>query len=534
MVFRCPKASGIRNCDCMVWEPWVHDSPIVLAHEMPFSIGEATFWPASREVQLYGSRSIVEPKVMQLLVALHRASGGVVTKDELLEQCWNGRIIGDDAINRVVSRLRSVAEKQAGKQFRVETITKVGYRLASAKSGSPALSLVGKRPTFVHRVGRREMMVGGGFLGAVTMAGVGWIAPGQGTMPHEARVLVEDARNSLYQFTPDQIENAVGKLRRATYLAPESAEAWGLLSLAYVNASFNARPNQLTNLFARSEDCRRRAFAIEPYQPDALAAKLGTTRIFGNWDSQERGCREALRRHPDHPVLHVALGHLLLEVGRFEESLALFEASLRRTPLCVISHLSQIDILAGLGRFEAADAAVERAFALMPRQPAIWLTKLHYLSYTGRATQATAMIADSDSRPIGIPDWNLKLVAMHASALVTGDRARIRETLNAYGDAVGRGMHVAENAATFAAFVGDVDESFHILNAIYFNRGYKTAGRHWANEQGMYSGRERRTATLFRQPIAAIRRDLRFDRLTKDLGLDLYWERTRSRSKVVA
>ena len=518
----------------MPWEPQVHSAPIVLAHEMPFTIGGATFWPASREVELDGSRSVLEPKVMQLLVALHRASGGVVTKDELLQQCWSGRIIGDDAINRVVSRLRSVAEKQAGKQFRVETITKVGYRLASAKSGSPALSLAGKKPAFAHHVGRREMMIGGASLGAVTIAGTGWITLGQGSMPHEARVLAGDARNSLYQFTPDQIENAVGKLRRATYLAPESAEAWGLLSLAYVNASFNARPDQRANLFARSEECRRRAFAIEPYQPDALAAELGTTPIFRNWGSQERACRDALRRHPDHPVLHVALGHLLFEVGRFEESLALFEASLRRTPLCVISRLCQVDILSGLGRFEDADTAAEHAFALMPRQPAIWFTRLHYLSYTGRASEAAAMVADSDSRPIGIPDWNLDLVAMQASALVTGDRSRIRETVDAYGDAVGRGMTVAENAAVFAAFVGDIDKSFRILNAIYFSRGANIAGLNSANGQGMYSGGERRTATLFRQPIAAIRRDLRFARLTKELGLDAYWERTRSRSKVVA
>ncbi len=71
---------------------------------------------------------------MQFLIALHRADGAVVSKDDLLQSCWEGRIVGDDAINRVVSRLRGVAQNGAGGQFRIETITKVGYRLLS-KSG---------------------------------------------------------------------------------------------------------------------------------------------------------------------------------------------------------------------------------------------------------------------------------------------------------------------------------------------------------------------------------------------------------------
>src|SRR5260221_1251459 len=97
---------------------------IVLAREAPFRIGEAEFRPATREVIFVGETSIVEPRVMQLLVALHRAGGAVVSKDDLGILCWEGRIVGEDAINRVVSRLRAVAEKQAGGQFRLETITK--------------------------------------------------------------------------------------------------------------------------------------------------------------------------------------------------------------------------------------------------------------------------------------------------------------------------------------------------------------------------------------------------------------------------
>src|SRR5688500_17016485 len=83
-------------------------APIVLAHEQAFRIGDAEFTPSTREVRFAGKTSILEPRVMQLLIALHRAGGAVVNKDDLLQSCWEGRIVGEDAINRVVSRLRAI------------------------------------------------------------------------------------------------------------------------------------------------------------------------------------------------------------------------------------------------------------------------------------------------------------------------------------------------------------------------------------------------------------------------------------------
>jgi len=130
-------------------------APIVLAHERSFRIGDAEFHPATREVRFAGRTAIIEPRVMQTLIALQRAGGAVVNKDDLLRSCWEGRIVGDDAINRVISRLRGVAEKEAGRAFRIETITKVGYRLLSSGAealdvgiGAPALAgLTAGRPT---------------------------------------------------------------------------------------------------------------------------------------------------------------------------------------------------------------------------------------------------------------------------------------------------------------------------------------------------------------------------------------------------
>jgi DNA-binding winged helix-turn-helix (wHTH) protein len=66
---------------------------------------------------------------MQVLVALAEAQGRVLTRDELIERCWGGIVVGDNAINRVISRIRQIASDFGMDSFQLETITKVGYRM---------------------------------------------------------------------------------------------------------------------------------------------------------------------------------------------------------------------------------------------------------------------------------------------------------------------------------------------------------------------------------------------------------------------
>ena len=52
-----------------------------------------------------------------------------MTRDELIARCWEGRIVGDNAIQRTISRLRDIAAGFGEGCFRLETVSKVGYRL---------------------------------------------------------------------------------------------------------------------------------------------------------------------------------------------------------------------------------------------------------------------------------------------------------------------------------------------------------------------------------------------------------------------
>ena len=118
--------------------PW----PIDLAHIRPFRIGDVEVRPATRETVRGDQRELLEPLVMQVLIALASARHEILSRDDLINACWGGRAVTDDAVNRVVSRLRALA--RAFETFDVETITKVGYRLVGNVSGlTPAGATAG-------------------------------------------------------------------------------------------------------------------------------------------------------------------------------------------------------------------------------------------------------------------------------------------------------------------------------------------------------------------------------------------------------
>jgi TolB-like protein/tetratricopeptide (TPR) repeat protein len=101
-----------------------------LAHEGGFSLGTLEVRPPTREVMAPHGREVLQPRVMQVLVTLARAGGAVVSRDDLIAECWDGRVVGEDSITLVMSKLRKLAARSGG-AFTVETIPRVGYRLVA-------------------------------------------------------------------------------------------------------------------------------------------------------------------------------------------------------------------------------------------------------------------------------------------------------------------------------------------------------------------------------------------------------------------
>lgn len=137
---------------------------IVLSRASDFSIGPLQVQPSVLQVQFGGSSQTVEPRVMQVLVLLAGERGAVVSRDRLIECCWSGRAVSEDAINRCIAKVRRLgAESDA---YEIETIPRVGYRLVEA--GQPVSPAMRTRP------GRRGLAAIAAVLALALVAGGLW------------------------------------------------------------------------------------------------------------------------------------------------------------------------------------------------------------------------------------------------------------------------------------------------------------------------------------------------------------------------
>ena len=116
-----------------VIKPGLSVERINLANEADFDLGPMRVKPSERAVELNGGRQELQPRVMQVLVALAAARPAVVSRDKLVEQCWDGRIVGDDALNRCILALRHLAQEFTPPPFVIETVPRVGHRLVEGQ-----------------------------------------------------------------------------------------------------------------------------------------------------------------------------------------------------------------------------------------------------------------------------------------------------------------------------------------------------------------------------------------------------------------
>ncbi len=96
--------------------------------EKGFTLGDWEVFPGRRELHRGDAIVRPEPKQLKVLLSLAMRDGEVVTRDQLVDECWDGRPTADEPINRSISQLR----KHLGddKPYRyIDVIVKAGYCL---------------------------------------------------------------------------------------------------------------------------------------------------------------------------------------------------------------------------------------------------------------------------------------------------------------------------------------------------------------------------------------------------------------------
>jgi len=178
---------------------------IDLTREADFLVGGARIRPTACEVAVGDRRIRLQPRVMQVLIMLARAGGEPVSREALTEVCWGQVAVSDDALNRCIQRLRRLAEAEVGGAFSIETIARIGYRLAPGPGGDRE----GKEDAAPGAIGppRARLLAAGG-LAALALAAIAaiWmrnVRPARWTIERSERLAATPLLERQPALSPD-------------------------------------------------------------------------------------------------------------------------------------------------------------------------------------------------------------------------------------------------------------------------------------------------------------------------------------------
>ena len=489
-----------------------------LAHEPAFTLGHLAVHPAMRQVSHDDTRQTVEPRVMQVLVALARAQGAIVTRDELTEWCWDRRIVGDDSINRTLSRIRGIAAEIGGGSFRIETIAKVGYRLIDEHSRAtvPPPESNANPIARPRKIDRRALVAGGVLLAAAGASawrfGLPLVAP---RINPEARILFERGMEANRQGWIETGDQAKSYFEQAVAIDPGFADAWGALALQLQVVGSDGSDDLA--VADRIRSAARRALALDPRQREARVALVMLPGWFRRWAENERAILSLLDDYPRFPALTLHYAGFLAQVARFDEAVTMQELTISNWPFAPEPPNQLIPALCGGGRLVEAEALSDEALRRWPKHPGIWSTRMELLTYSGRAEAALALAADREKHPRGMEQL-IPVMTATARALAY----RWPDDIEAAASGVMQSVRddIANTPAAVRLFtaLGDLDRCFALLDAYLFRRGPLASG---ARPLTPYS--QVYTETLFHPYTRILWPDPRFAALTRDMGLDDYW-----------
>jgi DNA-binding winged helix-turn-helix (wHTH) protein/tetratricopeptide (TPR) repeat protein len=497
---------------------------IALANEPPFRLGAIEVIPAWRQVRSECQGRTLEPRVMQVLVALARAEGGIVGRDELIARCWGGRIVGENAINRVISILRALAaETQA---FEIETITKVGYRLH--RNGARAEPALVPSAPLLSSLSRRTAI-------ATVSAGVATAAAGAGGywLWREDLSPQRRAAQRHYQAAIDSERlgdagraQAIARYEQAVRTDPNYAPAWGGLARALASSVDTLEERQIEPVALRIDQAADRALRLDPGNADALLAQVAVTPGYRNWARQQRVAEDALARCPELGVIRALLATSLANVGRNREALVVIRNAVAREPLMPGYQARLAWLLWQTGHAEASRARFDAAARRWPEHMFVWVLRFMFLSFTGATAEALAMTRGANSIAARIGPLPANLATICARGVAPG--AGVQEKSAAVAAIIAgrkQGRIASFISIPYLAAMGELTTAFEQCFDYMFGKHDPLTGE----RVPLAPYAERWTDFLFAIPAAAMRADPRFPKLTDAVGLDDYWRATGSR-----
>src|ERR1700750_2924412 len=113
---------------------------------MQYRFAEFEIDLSQQELRRLGEPVHIEPQVFDLLVYLVRNRDRIVSKDELIETIWHGRVISDAALSSRISAARRALGDNGNDQTLIRTLHKRGFRFVGEVDEGAAPAAVPAAP----------------------------------------------------------------------------------------------------------------------------------------------------------------------------------------------------------------------------------------------------------------------------------------------------------------------------------------------------------------------------------------------------
>ena len=95
---------------------------------MRYLFGDFALDPDRRELNRHAEAVAIGPKVFDLLLFLVQNRERVVSKDDLLEAVWGGRIVSESTLTSHINAVRKAIGDNGSEQHLVRTVARKGFR----------------------------------------------------------------------------------------------------------------------------------------------------------------------------------------------------------------------------------------------------------------------------------------------------------------------------------------------------------------------------------------------------------------------
>jgi tetratricopeptide (TPR) repeat protein len=170
----------------------------------------------------------------------------------------------------------------------------------------------------------------------------------------------------IHRPSVDRMAEALAAFREAIDRDPTCARAWSGMAFAY-RAMVMTGDGDPRQLFPLAQAAVQKALVIDPQSAEAWSSK-GFIEFWydWNWPGAEASLERAIALNPNLAEAHLAMAHLLVNIGRAQDALPFIRRAIALDPLSPLINSLGSSFLSSAGQKDEAAAHLKKTLELEP------------------------------------------------------------------------------------------------------------------------------------------------------------------------